>query len=220
MHFPRLVLLSCDRCPDEIVARPLLGGRQGDRVRPWVAVATGREEGRFVLARREDRSLAEIEALIAEAGRTVAAMPYGWTVSEESGILFWKRPSLLRGIGDTTMSVAGYETEGSGFDDASTELLLRPDALADAAEQLRSRSLVVVIPKRGWLLVAPGAPGEIARALPLLQAAAGILSGAGRDGISRMAIFVSDGQPAGVQDHGPDGGYVSLMAPDEGAWFV
>ena len=115
--------------------------------------------------------------------------------------------------------IVDYATEGMGFDDASTELLLRPDALHEAARLLRSDALVVVVPKRGWILVAAGSPREIGRSLPLLEAGVGVLSRAGRDGISPMAIFVADGRPIGVQDHGGSGGYVSLTAPDEETWY-
>jgi hypothetical protein len=199
-----------------VLARPVVGGR-GNREIPWVAVATGREGGRFTLAGASDREADA--ALVAAARDNTVGIPWSWNVAAERGFLWFKRPSMLRAYGDLGVSATEMETDGGGVDDLSTEVLLDAAALRAAAETLRSPSIAVAVPKRGWLLACAAEPGDLGANTALLEAAAGIASRGGGHAIcGSAALFVRDGVPMGYESRAAGGGAISLTGPDESAW--
>lgn len=184
-----------------------------------VAVATGREGGDFTYAQRDGRDPAELKLLIDEARNATLDTPSSWTVAEESGFWIFKKPSLLRAYGDLGVSPIEMETDGGGIDDLSTDLLLKPSAWGEATEKLGS-DLAVVVPKRGWLMVAVGTPGNIHATTKLFELGKGIASRGGRHAITgSTVIFMSGGLPSGVEVRSATEGYISLMKPDPQSWF-
>lgn len=188
MSYPRLVVLPDERVdPARHVCRPIGGLRRAkDPGRPWVAVATGRTDDGFVLAERSAAS----RDFVARATANLAGCRHQWTVVAERGFLFWKRPDILRAYG-----------EASAVDDFSSDLLLRADVMEAAATTLQSRALYAVIPKRGWLIVRAGEPGDLGRMIPLHEMADGIAGRAGRDAITRLLFFYDGPQLIGWNDH-------------------
>jgi len=214
--FPRLVVLSKEKVdPDKQLCRPLYGRREANEPdRPWVAVATGREGGAFVLAERSGG-----KALVDQATATLNHCPHKWTVSETKGALFWKRPSLLRAYGDLGVPVTEMATEGAGIDDLSTDLILREDVMAEAEGLLKSQNLLVVVPKRGWLMVSAGKPGEFPAMLPMHKIADGIAERGGRDGITKLVFFYGGGSLTGWSQLADGKGSLSLtVRADDDPW--
>jgi hypothetical protein len=211
LPYPRPVVLRRDQVDPAIhVCRPIAGPR-ASKDRPWVSIATGRQDGAFVLAGRSDGA----RRLIDDATANLATCASKWTVAETRGALFWKRPSLLRAYGEMMVSPIEMQTEGGGIDDLSSDLVLRADVMAEAATMLRARTLFVVIPKRGWLLVGAGEPGDLLAMEPLRQAADGIAGRAGRDAISRNVFFFQGGALIGEATFSGRGGSISLRLGDE-----
>jgi hypothetical protein len=222
MLFPRLVLLAARSIDlQAFVCRPLLGQRsrfQGGDV-PAVAVATGRANGRFELAKSAGLGEKARSALVEQARASTSKTPCEWTVAEKRGFLFWKRPSLLRAHGDLGVNVVEMATGETGIDDLSSDLLLAPEAMRAAAQMLGGGTLIAAVPKRGWLLVGAGAPGEIFKSAPLLDAAGGIASRGGSHAIAGNSVFfVEDGEVIGVESREGSSGGISLARPDETAW--
>lgn len=217
LTFPRLAILN----PSQIdyarhLCRPLVGVR-GERV-SHVAVVTGLANKAFVVAPRRDR--AHDEAQIAAATANVRAQTWSWQVAEQSGFLFWKKPSMLRGMGDPMVPVVEMATEGGGIDDLATELLLIPEAMAEAARLLGSPTLFCVAPKRGWLLVSRGEIGNPFAAQSMHAAASGIASRGGRSTIAgNVVLLVRDGKLVGVDGRDGSQGYVSMQGSDESTWW-
>ncbi len=216
--FPRLVVVSHTTVQHAThLCRPLVG--VVGVAYPHVAVATGLEGASFVLAQRGER--AADEALIAAATKTTRAQTWSWSVSEQSGFWLWKRPSLLRGMGDLTVPVAQMTTDGGGIDDLATELLLIPDAMKKAAELLRTDTLFAIVPKRGWLMVAPGEIGNPFAGASLHQMAAGIAERGGRSSIAgNLIVLWKDGKLVGVDGREGSSGFISLQGEDEATWWV
>jgi hypothetical protein len=199
---------------DEFLSRPIVGHRQGrPATLPWVAVASGVEAGRYVLVRRDPKQPDAMKALLAEAQRHVDAQPVGWQVAESRGLIF-KAPVMLRAVVALAPGVTAAPT-----DDLSSEQLLSRKALAAAASRLGSPSLIAVVPKRGWLLVALGAPGELPAMTKMHQAAAGVFGRAGADGIAPCGFFVQNGELIGANVVAPSGGFLHMARPQDGAWF-
>ncbi|MEZ4241302.1 MAG: hypothetical protein R3F59_35120 [Myxococcota bacterium] len=215
MRFPRLVL--CNAPGEAFLARPLVG-EGGDAEIPWVGVASGHAAGRFVLAERSEPAVDR--SLVAEAGEHLRGLPWSWSVAEQSGFLWFKKPSLLRAYGDLGVSATEMATDGGGVDDLSTEVLLVPKALREAAEQLRAGTLAVIVPKRGWLLAKAAEPGDLGATSALFQMETGIAQRGGQHALcATTVVFVRDGVPVGVEVRA-GGGYVSLSPPSEAAWFM
>ncbi len=220
MKYPRLVVCSgaVGRSGDNL-ARPIVGGRGNEDV-PWVAVAVGRSDGQFNYAKAEGRDRAELQLLIDEATANMAALPFSWTVSEESGFWIFKKPSLLRAYGDLGVSPSEMATDGTGIDDLSTDLLLLPGAWAEATEKL-GNNLAVIVPKRGWLMVAAASPGQMHLTARLFEMADGIASRGGRHVVSgNVVLFMDGGSLSGIEARTGDSGYISLMSPDPESWFA
>jgi hypothetical protein len=212
-HFPRLVLAPPDLKEEErYVCRPLLGKREGREVdMPWLVVAKARSADGGVYEYAERTSASEVKDLVAQATRVTNETKHEWTVSETSGLLFWKKPSLLRATGDLSF----------GMDDFSSDLVVHETALAAAGHVLGSTSLFAVVPKRGWLLVAAGEPGELSKMAPMHQAADGIFGRAEKkDALTQLLFFVKDGKLGGWSSLGGGSGVLTLSAkPEESAWL-
>lgn len=110
-------------------------------------------------------------------------------------------------------------TGRANVDDLSSDLLLVPAAMRAAAQMLGGGTLIAAAPKRGWLLVGAGAPGEIFKSAPLLDAAGGIASrGASHSIAGSSVFFIEDGEVIGVESREGSSGGISLARPDETAW--
>ncbi len=216
--FPRLVVLAHGHIDYERdLCRPLLGVRGAKN--PHVAVATGMQDRSFVLAPRSGNRAAD-EALIAQATSAVRAQTWSFSVAEMGGFLFWKKPSMLRGMGDASVPIAQMTTDGGGIDDLATELLLIPEAMAEASRQLRSDTLFCAVPKRGWLLVSRGEIGNPFAAQNLHAAASGIASRGGASAIAGDVVLLwSGGKLVGVDGRDGSGGYISMQGEDESTWW-
>ncbi len=217
LTFPRLMIVAPGAVDyAQHLCRPLVGVKRAKN--PHVAVVTAMEGKRFVFAPRSSR--AADEALIAEATANVRKQTWSWSVAEQSGILFWKRPSMLRGMGDPMVPVAQMSTDGGGIDDLATELVLIPDAMSEASEKLGSSVLFVALPKRGWLLVTRGEIGNPFAAQNLHQAAEGIASRGGSSAISgSIVVLWQSGRLVGVDGRDGSSGYISMQGEDESTWW-
>ncbi|MFO0712689.1 MAG: hypothetical protein U0353_22750 [Sandaracinus sp.] len=216
--FPRLVILAksqVDHARD--LSRPLVGVK-GSR-NPHVAVATGMDGKRFVLAPRTADRRAD-EALIAQATATVRSQKWSWQVAQMGGFLFWKRPSMLRGMGDPMVPIAQMATDGGGIDDLATELLLIPEAMAEAQKQLGSDTLYCVVPKRGWLMVSRGEIANPFATQPMHEAASGIASRGGQSAVAGdLVMYWQAGKLVGVDGREGARSYISMQGSDESAWW-
>jgi len=217
LTFPRLAILGHSQVDyANQLCRPLVGVKESRN--PHVAVVTGISDRRFAVAPRSGR--AKDEALIAQATATTRGQTWSWTVAEESGFLFWKKPSLLRGMGDPMVPVREMETDGGGIDDLPTELLLIPAAMEEAHKILRSSTLFCIVPKRGWLLVSRGEVGNPFAAGNMHQAASGIASRGGRSAIAGdIVLIMQDGKLVGVDGREGGSGYISMQGEDEANWW-
>lgn len=216
--FPRLVVLAKAQVDyARHLSRPLVGVKGSKN--PHVAIATGMDGKRFVLAERTgDRSVEQ--ALVSRATENVRAQKWSWQVAEKSGLLFWKKPSMLRGMGDPLVPVVQMATDGGGTDDLATELLLIPDAMAEANETLGSDTLFCIVPKRGWLLVSRGEVGNPFAAQNMHAAASGIASRGGSSAIAGDVVLIwRSGELIGVDGRDGARGYISMQGADESTWW-
>jgi hypothetical protein len=221
VSFPRLVVLSQHEIdPATHVSRPLLGQRAGSEPdRPWIAVATAHANGGFVLAERAGLTGGDTRELVDRATATLAMCPHTWTVVESRGFLVWKRPGLLRAYGDTLVPVPEMATEGGGVDDLSSDLVLRADVMEAAATLLRSSSMFVAIPKRGWLMVSAGRPGEMPKMQTMHQIADGIAGRGGRHVVSKLVLFYEGAKLTGWSSLSDGAGELSLtVSTDADPW--
>lgn len=217
LTFPRLVVLAKKQVDyGRDLCRPLVGVKQSKN--PHVAVATGMDGKRFVLAQRSDR--ATDQALIAQAAANVRAQKWSWQVAEMGGFLFWKKPSMLRGMGDPMVPIAQMTTDGGGIDDLATEVLLIPDAMAEAAKTLGSQTLFCIVPKRGWLMVTRGEVGNPFAAENLHASASGIASRGGSSAVAGDVVLIwQSGKLTGVDGRDGTSGYISMQGEDESTWW-
>jgi hypothetical protein len=218
ISFPRHVVLAKAQVDyARHLSRPLVGVKGSKN--PHVAIATGMDGKHFVLATRTGDRGAE-QALIARASETTRAQKWSWQVAESAGLLFWKKPSMLRGMGDSTVPVAQMSTDGGGLDDLATELLLIPDAMEEASTMLRSDVLFCIVPKRGWLLVSRGEVGNPFAAQNMHSAASGIASRGGTSAIAGDIVLIwQSGKLTGVDGRNGTKGYISLQGEDESTWW-
>ena len=126
----------------------------------------------------------------------------------------FKKPSILRAIGDASVPIGPMTTEPFGVDDLSTDLILDAPFMAKASALLGSNDLIAVIPKRGWLTVGRCQPGEIPVMDRFAKTAAGIASRAGRSALTTNCYFMQNGVVHGITD----GSYVSLLTNQTYRW--
>ena len=128
---------------------------------------------------------------------------------------------MLRAHGDIAgeSDVRALATDGGGIDDLSSDFMLVRAVMLAAGRILGSERVVAVAPKRGWLLVRSGRPGDLRAALPLLQAADGVAGRAGEHALSRMAFHFTQGESVGVTVRHGNSGYVSLIRSKEDEWL-
>jgi hypothetical protein len=209
---------------DSHLCRPLLGGRKNRAEHtPLVAVARGLVAGGYDFVARSNLGRADGHRVIAEAAEALQARPRTWQVAEKRGFLLWKRPSMVRLI----VSQPPGATPDP-MDDLSCEQILNPTALAEAADQLGSQELLAVVPKRGWLLLLPGKPGEIPQMMLAHQVASGVFERGAGDALSPYAFFVrADGRGAdaagrllGLNVFDGTSGTLSLVEPDDSEWLL
>lgn len=216
IDFPRLVIASPRLDSRAFLCRKLapVGGPDDPEI-PRVAVATAIAAGGLELVRKEGLTADDARQMVAHAERNVTAGPREWTVAEKSGLLF-KKPSLLRACGEAMVPIEAMSTEGGGIDDLSTDLLLDRAFMSQACDLLKSAQLIAAIPKRGWLLVGRGAPGEFPVMLRFRAMAEGILGRGGKHGITAACFFVRGGELHGVSGNG----YLSLITQTDNPWNV
>jgi hypothetical protein len=213
IRFPRLVIAPPRLGP--YLSRKLVPiGSKDDPEVPLVAVATGLAEGGGLELQRLDGLVAgDARRLIAEAEANAAEGVRTWSVAEKSGFLF-KKPSLLRGMGDPAGPVQAMATDGGGIDDLSSDFLLDARFMAQAAELLRGDDLIAAIPKRGWLLVGRCQPGELPVMLRFRQMAEGIAGRGGKHALTAACFFVRGGELRGVSGDG----YLSMITGPADPW--
>ncbi len=216
--FPRLVILPLRQLDwRRQLCRPLVGVAEAPY--PHVAVVRGMEGNDFLVVNRSGDRKSD-ERKIADARANTRAQTWSWQVAQESGILFWKKPSLLRGMGDPRVPLPQMATDGGGIDDLATELLLIPDAMAEAARTLRTETLFCIVPKRGWLMVSRGEVGNPFAAQSMHDAASGIASRGGRSAIGAGAVLIwQGGKLIGVDGRDGTSGYISMQGEDEATWW-
>ena len=199
------------------LCRPLVGVKTSKN--PRVAVVTGMIDKTFVIAERTANRGAD-EALVKQAMANTRAQTWSWSVAETAGILFWKKPSLLRGMGDPMVPIEQMTTDGGGLDDLPTELLLIPEAMSEAATMLRSDTLFCVVPKRGWLMVSRGEVGNPFASENMHAIASGTASRGGRSAIAGDVVVIWQlGKLAGVDGRDGTQGYISMQGEDEANWW-
>jgi hypothetical protein len=188
-----LLLLPGDwQAADEHLCRPLLGSR-ADRppLLPWVVVAERDAAGRASLVPREGLDADRARALVTMAEGRAARRTVRWQVTRRSGLVMFRHPTQLR----ATLP----EVTGTGpTDDLSAEQVLHAEALREGGTLLRRQELVAVLPRRGWLLLGPGRPGEFPAINKANELATELYARAGSDRICPYPVFVRDGELTGV----------------------
>ncbi|MBA3539118.1 MAG: hypothetical protein H0T79_05785 [Deltaproteobacteria bacterium] len=181
---------------------------------PKVAVATGyAPSGGLTLQELDGLSAGDAKAIVATATTNLGKGPRAWQVSEKAGFIF-KKPSLLRGMGDMSGPVTTMSTEGGGIDDLASDLILDEGFMARAGDELGATELIAAIPKRGWLLVGKCTPGQLPVMMKFTQIAEGIAGRGGRDALTTNCYFVSLGKVKGVSGKG----YLSLLTSHDNPW--
>jgi hypothetical protein len=216
---------------ERYLCRPLLGSSQNDSEMPWLALGYLDRDRGFVFVERDGLDETQIRELLNQAQQNLTNSSSQWRVSETSGFLFFKKPSLLQAttssdpalltqladikevIPGVTMSMAGTIVP----DDYCCEQLLNVDFMQQASTLLGKQELIAIIPKRGWLMVAPGRAGEIPQMVKMGQAATGVYSRAGELAITALAFFVQNGRLIGINSH--EQSYLSMLQPIEEFWF-
>ncbi|MBC8104180.1 MAG: hypothetical protein H7Z41_16520 [Cytophagales bacterium] len=202
---------------DRHLCRPLIGSRETrDTQTPWVTVATGVTDGQYDLIARTGPSPEAARQQIAEAQRHLELQPVTWQVTEKRGLLL-KKPWIVRAM---ITSMRKVPTLGP-MDDLSSELLLHSAALTEASRVVNSRELVVIVPKRGWLLAGAGGAADWPARKYMLDAATGVFGRAtAQQGISPYVFHWQNGQVTGYEATEGQGGYLSLQQAQESEWLI
>lgn len=213
--FPRLVLVPPSTDGATYLVRKLVpNAKQDDPEIAKVAVATGfAAGGGLELAKKDGLSSGDARGLVATATTNLAQGPREWTVAEKSGLIF-KKPSLLRAHGDTSVPIGPMTTDGGGIDDLSSDLLLDEAFMGKACDLLGSAELIAAVPKRGWLMVGKCAPGQFPVMIKFGQIAEGIASRGGRHALATACFFVKSGKLHGISGNG----YLSLITGTDNPW--
>lgn len=200
---------------DRHLCRPLIGTRKSRSPQtPWVAVARGTERGGFDLVTRTQAN-GSGAAIVEQAKDNLARHPSHLQVAEQAGFWLFKKPSLVRVLlpGQPLPTL-------DAMDDLSAEQVLNPGVLEEVAALVRSDSIIVAIPKRGWLMACPGQPGEMNEMTKMHQLAGGVFGRAGSDALTEHVYFVQHGAIVGVSAADPTSGDLSLYGPEESEWLV
>jgi hypothetical protein len=201
---------------------------------PVVALAKF-HDGEWTYFPRGSLEREEIESAIAEAVAYLTAQETSWAIEETRGFFgFFKRPAHASATGGVdldllgkgprdrieyglTMKIAGAYVS----DDFVPERLLVPAVLRRVAEQLGSASILVIIPKRGILVAAPGGPTDIPAVMQWAASARNFYADAKEAAICPHVFFVQDGQIVGVNAAKGDGSYaMSLQRAGDEDWFA
>jgi hypothetical protein len=214
-QFPRLVVVppQTDRTK-YLVRRFYPQAKDDDESHPKVAVATGfATTGGLELAPLAGLTAGDAKALVTQATAHGLTGPREWQVSEKSGFIF-KKPSLLRGMGDGSQPLPAAATDGGGFDDLASDLVLDEAFMAKAGDLLGSPDLIATIPKRGWLMVGRCQPGQLPVMMKFAAIAEGIAGRGGRHALTKNCYFFQQGQLHGVSGSG----YISLLTNPANPW--
>lgn len=200
---------------DRHLCRPLIGTRKSRSPQtPWVAVARGTERGGFDLVTRVQAN-GSGAAIVEQAKDSLARHPSHLQVAEQAGFWLFKKPSLVR-----VLLPGQPQPTLDAMDDLSAEQVLNPALLDEVAALVRSDSILVAIPKRGWLMACPGQPGELVKMTKMHEIANGVFGRAGTDALTEHVYFVQHGALVGVSVQDQAGGYLSLYGPEESEWLV
>lgn len=209
VQFPRLVVVPNPGDHSPILRRPFYADAASDEVHPVVAVATGFAAKGLALQTLEGLSGGDARAIVERARKNLASGTRSWQVAEKSGFIF-KKPRLLRGMGDPTVSPTAMATDGGGIDDLASDLVLDPSFMLEAGAMLGSSELIAAIPKRGWLMVGKCVPGNVPVMVEFNKIAQGIASRGGTHTLTPNCYFVRGGNLVGVSGEG----FFSLLSSD------
>jgi hypothetical protein len=198
------------------LCRPLVGPRHDRPGVPWVCVARSEKLYEFSLVRLDDVDGEQEVALIDEASAWMAKNAREWQVMEQKGF-FKKKPSMVRAI--NARDSIGLTS--NPMDDLSAEQLASPKAMLDACGPLDALDLMIAIPKRGWLVAAPGKPGDIFAANKMLEISHGVYGRAApADALTPDVFLVSAGAIIGRTGMSGGQSYFSLVRADDTAWNI
>jgi hypothetical protein len=198
------------------LCRPLLGSSPTNAANlPFVALASGTADGQYQLISRPGLVPSRAQEYLHEAQQQLASQTIEWQISEKGGLIF-KRPTMVRAV------IAGQTAPtNSPTDDLSSEQILNGAAIERAGEMMKVKELIVVIPKRGWLLVSPGLSGDIQQMLKMSQASGGIFERASTpEAVSPYVYFWADGNITGYYAEQGNGGAITFAEPQESAWGI
>ena len=212
-QFPRLTIVPATTDRSTVLLRRFYPQATDESTEhPKVAVATGfAESGGLTLQSLAGLAQGDARAIAETATANTKAGPRTWSVAEKSGFIF-KKPSLLRGMGDSSVPIRTMTTGTMGLDDLSSDLILDEAFMATASQQLGATDLIAAIPKRGWLMVARCKPGELPVMMKFTQIADGIASRGGEYALTTACYFLANGKVVGVSGAS---GYVSLLPHDQ-----
>jgi hypothetical protein len=198
---------------DKCLCRPLIGQRTFPLV-PWLAISSGASSQGFQLVDRAGLDQDATRQIIAAATQQLESQAVIWDISEKRGLIF-KKPYILRAI-----VPAQTATTPDRMDDLSCEQLANSKAMMEASKILSTESIMAITPKRGWLLVCPGRPGEFPKMQEMHDAAQSMMGRAEPDQcISSNIFFLESGNLIGQAVRDDASGYISLAQPEESAWF-
>ena len=79
--------------------------------------------------------------------------------------------------------------------------------------------MIATIPKRGWLVLSAGKPGEMPKMMAVHQVADGVFGRAApEDALTDTVFFLKAGELAGISKFKDNSGSLSLMSADDNAW--
>lgn len=198
------------------LCRPLIGPRTDKPEVPWVALARSQAYGEFSLVRRDAVRDDEARALVGEAHTWLDGNQRHWQVMAKRGVLFWRRPSMVRVINPS--SPAGLTR--NPMDDLACEQIVSLKAMLEASGMLDSLDLAIAIPKRGWLVAGVAQPGDLLKVAELHSIASGVGGRATPEDLidATTVYFLKAGSLVGRSVTAGASGYVTLSRVDETAW--
>jgi hypothetical protein len=198
---------------DTCLCRPLIGQRSFSEV-PWLAIAVGASSQGFQFVDQAGLDQNTARQIIAEATKHLESQSVVWDIAEKRGLIF-KKPYILRAI-----VPAQTAKTPDIMDDLSCEQLANNRAMIEASKILSTENIMAIIPKRGWLLVCPGRPGEFPKMEEMHNAAQSMMGRAEPDQcISSNIFFWENGNLVGQAVRDDSSGYISLAKSEESEWF-